>query len=231
LHQPSSLIPPPIVIPNLRSMLRHAVPNIVEGKVVPLVLFVAFLEVLGMVWALLVALSWSVGAIVVRTVTGRRVPGRVVLSATTLAARTVAALATGSMVVYFLQPTVTTFVVGFAFLVSVPLGKPLARKLAFDLLPFDDGTKSHPLVERFFVRLSLFWAFTSLVNASITIWLLLTQSTTTFVLVKSVLGPVTGTVTIGVMLAWFWVSLTRSGTRIVWGRRHDDSSSPTFAVA
>jgi hypothetical protein len=210
---------PPIVIPNLRAMARHALPNVVEGKLVPLVLFVAFLEVIGTAWALLVALAWSVGAIAVRTATGRRVPGLVVLSATTLAARTAAALATGSMVVYFLQPTITTFVVGAAFLVSVPLGSPLARKLAYDLLPFDDATKAHPLVERFFVRLSLFWAFTSLVNATITVWLLLTQSTTTFVVVKSVLGPLTGTVTVAAMAAWFWIVSTRSGTRIVWSPR------------
>lgn len=210
---------PPIVIPNPRAMARHALPNVVEGKLVPLVLFVAFLEVIGTAWALVVALTWSIGAIAVRTATGRRVPGLVVLSATTLAARTAAALATGSMVVYFLQPTITTFVVGAAFLVSVPLGSPLARKLAYDLLPFDDATKAHPLVARFFVRLSLFWAFTSLVNATITVWLLLTQSTTTFVLVKSLLGPITGAVTITTMAVWFWVASARSGTRIVWSSR------------
>lgn len=219
---------PPIVIPNLRSVVRHALPNVIEGKLIPLALFIGCLELVGTTWALLVALTWSLGAIAVRTATGTRVPGLVVLSATTLAARTVAALATGSMVVYFLQPTVTTFVVGFAFLVSVPLGKPLARKLAYDVLPFDDETKAHPLVERFFVRLSLFWAFTSFVNASITIWLLLTQSTTTFVVVKSVLGPITGSVTIGVMVAWFWFSLSRSGTRVVWAPHR---STPTLAAA
>ena len=221
---------PPVVIPNVRSVIRHALPNLIEGKLVPLVLFIAFLEVIGAAWALVVALVWSLGAIAVRTATGRRVPGLVVLSATTLAARTIAALATGSMVVYFLQPTITTFVVGAAFLVSVPLGKPLARKLAYDLLPFDDETKSHPLVERFFVRLSLFWAFTSLVNASITVWLLLTQSTTTFVVVKSVLGPITGAITIGTMVAWFWFSLVRTGTRIVWAPRHRSVSPADEAL-
>ncbi|HSJ91947.1 MAG TPA: VC0807 family protein [Ilumatobacter sp.] len=207
---------PPVVIPSIRAVLRHALPNVIEGKLVPLLIFIAFLELIGATWALVVALVWSLGAIAFRTATGRRVPGLIVLSATTLAARTVAALATGSMVVYFLQPTITTFVVGAAFLVSVPLGTPLARKLAYDVLPFDDDTKSHPLVERFFVRLSLSWAFTSLVNASITVWLLLTQTTTTFVVVKSVLGPITGAVTIGTMAVWFWISLSRSGTRIVW---------------
>jgi hypothetical protein len=197
--------------------VRHAVPNVVEGKIVPLLLFVGFLELVGTMWALLVALLWSVATIVYRAATNRRVPGLLVLSASALGARTVAALLTGSMVVYFLQPTVTTVVVGFVFLVSVPLGSPLARKLAYDLLPFDDATKAHPLVQQFFVRLSLFWAVTSLVNASITVWLLLTQSTTTFVVVKSVLGPITGFVTIGTMLAWFRFTLFRSGTPIVWG--------------
>lgn len=232
-EEPRALQHPPVVIPNVRSVVRHALPNVIEGKLVPLVLFIAFLELIGTAWALVVALVWSLGAIAVRTMTGRRIPGLVVLSATTLAARTAAALATGSMVVYFLQPTITTFVVGAAFLVSVPLGAPLARKLAYDLLPFDDATKSHPLVERFFVRLSLFWAFTSLVNASITVWLLLTQSTTTFVVVKSVLGPITGTVTIGAMAIWFWVTLSRSGTRVVWApcERPSTAEEPHLVVA
>jgi hypothetical protein len=206
----------PVVIPNVRAVLRHALPNIVEGKLVPLLLFVGFLEIVGTVWALLVALVWSLGAIAYRTAKGQRVPGLIVISAVALSARTIAALLTGSMVVYFLQPTVTTVIMGLAFLVSVPLGNPLARKLAYDFLPFDQDTKSHPLVQRFFVRLSLFWAFTSMINASITIWLLLTQSTTTFVLVKSVLGPITSAVTIGAMLLWFQLTLSRHGSRIVW---------------
>ena len=123
----------------------------------------------------------------------------------------------------------TTVFVGVAFLVSVPMGKPLARKLAYDVLPFDDRTKAHPLVQDFFTRLSLFWALTSLINASITVWLLLTQSTTTFVLVKSVLGPATGIVTIGTMLGWFRLKLARHGTPIVWGGTPVPSVAPAAA--
>ena len=174
----------PIVIPNVRHVARHALPNVIEGKIIPLVLFVGFLELLGNLWALLIALAWSLGALVYRWSTGRRVPGLIVLSTVALTARTIAAVATGSMVVYFLQPTITTVLVGLAFMVSVPMGNPLAQKLAYDVFPFDDSTKSHPQVRQFFIRLSLIWSVTSLVNASITIWLLLTQSTTTFVLVN-----------------------------------------------
>jgi hypothetical protein len=122
------------------------------------------------------------------------------------------------MVIYFLQPTVTTVLVGLAFMISVPLGNPLAQKLAYDVFPFDDATKAHPQVRQFFVRLSLIWAMTSLVNASITVWLLLTQSTTTFVLVKSVLGPSTAVVTIGIAFLWFRFTIARTGTRLVWQR-------------
>lgn len=208
----------PIVIPNLRAVARHAIPNVVEGKLVPLVLFVAFLELIGTMWALLIALAWSVATITYRKATHRPVPGLIVLSTTALLARTVAALATGSMMLYFLQPTVTTVLVGLAFMVSVPLGNPLAQKLAYDVFPFDDATKAHPLVRQFFVRLSVLWALTSLVNASLTVWLLMTQSTTTFVLVKSVLGPATGGVTIAAAFIWFRFTLARSGTRVVWSR-------------
>ena len=205
-----------ITIPNLRDVIRHALPNVVEGKIIPLLLFVGFLEILGTMWALLVALTWSVATITYRKATKRRVPGLIVLSTVALAARTIAALATGSMVIYFLQPTVSTVLVGMAFMISVPLGNPLAQKLAYDVFPFDDDTKSHPLVRQFFVRLSAIWAVTSMVNASITVWLLLTQSVTTFVLVKSMLGPITAVVTIGAGWIWFRLTLSRTGTSLAW---------------
>lgn len=209
----------PVVIPDLRHVVRHALPNLVEGKLVPVALFVGFLELVGNVAALMIALSWSLGSLGFRKLTGRQVSGIVLLSAVTLGARTIAALVTGSMLVYFLQPTITTVFVAIAFLVSVPMGKPLAQRLAFDLLPFDDDTKTHPVVSRFFVRLSLFWAATSMVNFAITMWLLLNVSTTTFVLVKSVLGPATAIVTVGTMLVWLRRDVRRSGTTIVWTRR------------
>lgn len=229
----------PIVIPHLRSALRHALPNIVEGKVVPVVLFVVLLELTGSTWALLAALAWSLASIGYRRSTGRRVPGLIILSAVALTARTIAALASGSMVVYFIQPTVTTVLVGIAFIVSVVRRDPLAQRLAADVLPFDDDTSAHPLVRRFFVRLSVLWAITSMINASITIWLLLTQSTTTFVLVKSILGPTTGAVTIAIGLIWFRFTLVRSGTRLVWApapgtgsiAAPSDASPPTPAPA
>lgn len=208
----------PVVIPNVRAVARHAVPKVIEGKLIPLVLFVAFLEVFGNLWALMIALTWSLGTIAFRVATGRRVPGLIVLSAAALIGKTIAAVVTGSMLVYFLQPTVTTVIVGITFLVSVPMKNPLAQRLACDVFPFEDNTRSHPLMQQFFVRLSVLWSFTSLVNAAVTVWLLLTQSITTFVLIKSVLGPATGVVTVTSMFLWLRLDLLRSGTPLVWAR-------------
>lgn len=209
----------PLVIPDLRAAARRAVPNVVEAKLVPFLLFVALLELSNNNAALIGALGWSLVMICFRVATGRRVPGLVVLAAVTLAARTVAAVLTGSMSLYFLPPAITTIFVGVAFLVSLLTTTSLAQRLVTDVLPFDEATLGHPVLRRFFVRLSLLWACTSMANAAITIWLMLSQSTTTFVVVKSLLGPLTALVTIGTMLMWLRVQLRRTRTPVVWARR------------
>ena len=207
-----------ILIPRLRDIVRHALPTVIEGRLIPLVLFIGFLEAVGTLSALLIALAWSVLTIAYRVSTGRRVPGLIVVSSVALTARTVATLVTGSMVVYFIQPTISTVLIGCAFLISVPAGKPLAERLAADFVPLDDATRAHPLVQRFFVRLSLLWSLTSLVNAVITIWLLTTQTTTTFMLVKSAMGPAFGIVTIGSSLWWFQRAAASAHIRVTRAR-------------
>lgn len=207
-----------IVIPRMRDIARHALPNIVEGRLVPLVLFIGFLEAMGTLSALLIALAYSLSSLLFRMSTGRRVPGLIVLSSVALTARTIATIVTGSMVVYFIQPTISTILIAGAFLVSVGMGRPLAQRLADDIVPLDDATKEHPLVRRFFVILSLLWSLTSLVNAVITIWLLLSQGTTTFMVVKSAMGPVFGVVTIGSALLWFQHAASRTDLRVVRAR-------------
>jgi hypothetical protein len=198
-------------------MLRHALPNLIVAKVVPVVLFVGFLRITGMHGALAVALAWSVGVIVHRRRSGRPVPGLVLVSTVGLVARTVLALATGSLMAYFLQPTLSTALVGLAFLASALSGKPLAERLARDFCPFDAEAASHPLLRLFFLRLSFLWAFTSMVNTGVTLWLLLTQSPTTFVLVKAMLGPLFTSVTLVVALTWFRFRMRRDGLHLRFG--------------
>jgi len=207
-------VPQPIVMPDLKSVARRSIPNLIVGKAIPVLLFVALLEVRNSTWALAAALTWSVSAIAIQHARRRRVPGLVLLSAVMLTAKTIAAIISGNLMVYFIPPTITTGLVGLAFLISVPLGAPLAGRLAEDFCPFDDDTRCHPVLHQFFIRLSLIWAVTSLVDAGITLWLLMTQSTTTFVIAKSFLGPATTAVTLAIGVALFRAMTLSSGTQV-----------------
>jgi len=207
----------PITIPGPRVVLRHALPNLVVGKAVPVALFVGFLELVGTTGALAIALVWSLGVMAQRKLTGRTIPGLVLLSTVGLVARTLAALVTGSMVAYFLQPTITTALVGVAFAGSVALDRPLAERLARDFCPFDAETAEHPMLRLFFLRLSLLWAVTSLLNAAVTLWLLLTQDVTTFVIIKSFMGPAFTTATLLIAVLWFRYRMRRAGLRLQFG--------------
>lgn len=221
----------PLTIPGPRAVARHALPNVVIGKLVPLALFIGFLRLVGITGALLAALAWSVGVMVHRRATGRPIPALVLFSTIGLAGRTVLALATGSVVAYFLQPTITTALVGVSFLASVATGRPLAERLARDFCPLDAEAADHPLLRLFFVRLSLLWAFTSLLNAGVTLWLLLTQSVTTFVLVKSFLGPSFTAVTLGIAAVWFRFRMRRAGLQVHFGSSMSVATVPVAAPA
>lgn len=202
-------------LPSWRAVLRHALPNVIEGKLVPVLVFVGLLQLAGTTSALIGALTWSILALGRRHVRAERASGILILTTLGLTARTVAALATGSLFVYFIQPTVATALVGLAFVGSVVIGRPLAERLMLDMCPMDDETRSHPTLRRFFSHFSLWWGFTSAINFGITLWLLLSHSPTTFVLVKSFLGPATTALTLSVAYFWFRTLMVRSGTQVV----------------
>jgi hypothetical protein len=219
-----------LIIPNMRHSIRRAGHTMIEGKLMPLALFLAFLRIVGATGALCAALAWSLSTTGFRLATGRRVNALVLLSVIGLTARTILALLSGSVVVYFLQPTITTALVGAAFMISVPIGRPLAQRLAEDFCPLDPHTLYHPHTQRFFIRLSLLWSLASMVNAALTLWLLLTQSVTTFVLVKSCLGPAFTTVTVLIAYFGFHRALRRDGLRLHYNRHVPTETAATPAI-
>jgi hypothetical protein len=202
---------PHFEIPRLRTLARHAVPHVIEGTIVPLALFLLTLRFVGVWGAVLIGLGWTYAAVVRRLIMGRRVPGILLLTAVTLTARTVVALASGSVVLYFLQPTLGTALVAAAFLLSVPLGRPLAERLARDFCPIPSGVLAHASVRRFFLQITLLWAFTQLANATVTLWLLFSQSLATFLVAKTLVSwGLTGSA-IALSTIWFHRSMRRQG--------------------
>jgi Protein of unknown function (DUF3159) len=213
---PKKLLPPSAVfdVPHPRSLARHVLPQLIEGTIAPLALFYLGLQLLGLWGALGAALAWSVAAVVRRLVTRQPVPGLLLVGLAGLAIRAAVSAATGSVVMYFLQPTLGTVLFGAAFLISVPLGRPLAQKLALDFLPIPETLLTHPLVRRFFARISLLWAVTLLANAGIGLWLLLSQSIATFMLARTAAGSFLTVAAIALSTLAFRGVLSKLGMRM-----------------
>src|SRR5262245_10718519 len=207
---------PPLEIPRLRALARHALPNLVEATVVPLLVFYAALWLVGVWGGLIGALVWSYTAIVRRLVMGRPVPGLLVLGVIGLTARTVVAALSGSVFVYFLQPTLTTVLIAGVFLASVPAGRPIAERLAGDFCPLPATFIGSPPVRRFFARITVLWAFVQLANAALSIWLLITQPVGTYVLAKSVTSWGLTIAAVGLSTLYFKLSMRNHGIAIHW---------------
>ena len=196
-------------------MARHALPHLIEATFIPLILFYAFLWTAGVWGALLAALAWSWTAIIRRLVTGQRIPGILVLGTVGITARTIAAFASGSVFIYFLQPSLTTVVVAGAFLLSVPAGRPLAERLAHDFVPLDPEVMHLPGVKKVFIRITLLWAFVNLANAVVSIALLMSQDVGTFVAAKTIGGMLLVCVAIATSTIWFKQALRDHNISVV----------------
>jgi uncharacterized membrane protein len=183
----------------------------IESSFIPLGLFYLAMWTAGLWVALIVALLWSYGAILRRVITRTHIPGLLLIGAVGLTARTVLAFLTGSVLVYFLQPVLTTVGIAGVFLLSVPAGKPIAERLATDFCPFPDGMLKRPPVRRFFARITLLWAFVQLSNAAITLWLLLTRSVATYMLMKTVISLSLTGLGVAISTIYFKTSMRRHG--------------------
>jgi hypothetical protein len=172
-------------IPRLTALALHALPRVIESMVAPVVVFYAGLFALGLDGALITAVTWVYGGIIVRLIRRRPVPGTLLLAAVGVTARAGMAAVTGSAVVYFLQPTLGTMLVAMSFLASVPLRRPLAAKVASDLVPLPDAFLAHQRVHQFFLRISLLWSLVFTLNTALSLWLLFSQSIATYLWIRT----------------------------------------------
>lgn len=210
-----------ITIPAFGPIVRHALPNLIECNLVPVGMFILLLNMIGTTAAIIGALGWTLIAVVRRRLAHKVIPGLLVLTSITLTVRSLIALATGSLFVYFIQPTAGTALVGLAFFFSVPMGQPLAERLAHDLCPFDEQTRAHPALRLFLARVSVLWAVASMINFAITLWLLLTQTATTFLLAKALLGPAITVIFALIAVVWFRRFMANRNTQVIWRRQLD----------
>lgn len=188
--------------PTLMTVVRRVSMSLLVAVVVPAVVFYAVFAVAGVWSAIVAALVWSYGAIAWRAVTGRRTSGLLILAALLLTGRTALSVVADSAWLYFLQPVISDGVVALLFLLSLASARPMVARLAGDFYPMDHELAMRPRIRRLFRNLTVLWAFLGLAKATMTLWLLQSQTLETFVLVKSV-----SVLTINVLAAALTIAL------------------------
>jgi hypothetical protein len=156
-----------------------------SAVVAPAVLFWATMMAFNVLVAVSVALAWVGAAMCWRWASGRPVSRLLLLTLGILTIRTGFTLVTGNTFVYFVQPVFSDAVVAAMFLGSLVSSRPLVARLAADFYPIDAALAARPRIKRLFRRLTLLWGVVIVAKGTATLWLLLSQSTVDFVVVKS----------------------------------------------
>lgn len=206
-------------LPSPRSLLRHAVPSLLEAIVVPTALFYVIVVLVGFQGALLGSLAWTYVAIARRVVQGHGLPAVLLLGGLVLTGRSVLALLTHSPFLYFIQPAAATAIVALAFMASTLIRRPLAERLARDFCPFDPELLRRSFIRRFFLRISLLWSALLFVNAGLVLWFLVESSLRSFVLERGLVSLGLEAVGIGLSVLWFIRMMRGEGISLRWGRR------------
>ncbi len=190
-------------LPPIRELAVGAVPRLVEGVLIPTALFLLLVNTAGVGAAIVGSFGWSTSVIVVRKVLGRPVPTLVFVGLGVLLLRTAVSLATGSSFLYFIQPTVGAGTIGIVIIASAIAGRPVVLRLARDFCPLPVDSMGDPHLRRFFLGISFLWGATQLLNAGITLWLLVSQSVSTYVITRAAMSWTLTALAIAVTVVWF----------------------------
>ena len=172
--------------PRLRTILGRIALSLLTACFIPALLFYVCLATISVWAALVAALAWCYGASAWRMATRRRRSGLLMMTVAVLTARTAFAFASGDTFLYFLQPAVTDVAVAMVFFASLATARPVVARLASDFYPMSADVAKRPRIQRLFWHLTLLWALVCLGKATVTVSLLMSQSTMTFVVVKSI---------------------------------------------
>lgn len=175
--------------PQIRAVVQHLALNLFLATIVPTALFYACLVTANLWTALVTALIWCYASVGYRLGTGRPTSGLLWLTVAGLTGKTIVTLATGSTLIYFLQPAVSDGLVAAVFVLSLATTRPAVARLAGEFYPMTHDVASRPRVQGLFTRLTVLWAGICGGKAVLTVWLLHSLSMTSFVAAKTVFAP------------------------------------------
>lgn len=201
----------------LSGQLRQVARHVFEVVLAPLGLFYLLLTLTNFTGGLLAALGWALAALARRVLTRSPIPAVLWLTTGLLVVRTAIGYATGSVFLYFLQPTLQNFLIAFGLLATVGLRRPLIARLADDFCAFPDALTSNLRVQRFFRRVSLLWALVFLTNGAATLWVLARATLGNFLMVTTAGSFSLVGIAAVVSLLWFRRELRGEGIRLRFG--------------
>jgi hypothetical protein len=191
------------ILPSWRQLARRAIPQVLEASIIPAAIMLVLLEVATATVAIGGALAWIVGATLWRVATRRQVSGLSILSVARLGVRSTIAMLLGSTFVYFVQGSIGGFALAIAWLVSVAMDRPLARRFAEDFTDLEPHTLDHPRVHHALRRISLLMGVVGIAHAALGLWLLLTLTAGTYVVVNAVLSIAIPGAALAISITWF----------------------------
>jgi intracellular septation protein A len=198
--------PVPASWPQLRSMLRHALP----GLVLPGLLYFSLRPHVGVMIALTVAATVPVADAVVRRIRGRAQNGMALVFLPMTAVGIGLAATLHSPVFLLAKGGVTSGLMGLAFAISAIVGRPLTRTMALHLSSDHQEARrrlaerwSHPKAHAVFRILAVGWGLLMLATGGQQILMALTASPSLFMLVEPPVHAVT--TVLGIVLSVLYV--------------------------
>ena len=186
-----------LTAPTFLGVFRAGAPGFLREGFLPLGAFYAAFQVGDLTTAIVVSAAVSLLIYLYERRAGRE--GLLVrLSLLFVVVQSVAGLAANSTTVYLAQPVLAAAAWGLAFLLSVPLGRPLAGSLACAWYPFPRSFRETAAFKRVFGIESLVWAGYFLARSALRLVILLRGSLESFLAVTFV----TGTPVMLLLLAW-----------------------------
>lgn len=198
-------------LPAPLALLRRGAQHLLESTLVPLGLFYVVFTLVGLQGALFAALGWSLAALARRVLLRKEIPAVLWVTTALLCVRTLVGYLTGSVFLYFLQPTVQNFAFAAILLATLPLNRPLLAKLADDFCAFPIAITGHPHVQRFFRQVSFLWALVFITNGITTLWALASATVGSFLMVSTAGSYSAIAIAAGISLVWFRRALRTHG--------------------
>jgi uncharacterized membrane protein len=205
-----------IDMPGWRPIARHALTTIAIVSVLPMAIFYATLVTFGLRPAVITTVALYYAGLLLKHLRGKPVLAAALIAAGLLTLRTIVMFATGSAIIYFLQPVAATIAVATVFAATALAGKPVLDRLAHEFCPFPEELSERLRGSRFFSRLSVVWATMYLANAAGTVWLLANASLGNFVLMKSLMSPVVTLISVALSYALLQATLRRENVALRW---------------